>query len=297
MADRDFGKTQANPRPMSHVPSTLEGAYMLHLLVQIDWVRLSELKPKRRERMAARTAAGLHDIFRRGDADESGAVYHVLGHKGDLMFVVLRRTPQELAVAERQLAQLELWEYLKVTYSYLSVVELSLHGAAERYRTQLLKTGVEEGSSAWEEALEELLAKEKVTQHARLYPEMPADKYLCFYPMNKKRGEAKNWFMLTAKERGAMMATHGKTGRRYSGKVSQIISSSMGLDDYDWGVDLFSEDALYFKKLIYEMRYDEVSAVYADFGPFMLGVRMDPERLLELAPWPAVEAHPELVGV
>jgi chlorite dismutase len=272
---------------------------MLHLLVQVDWTRLSELKSKRRERMATRTAAGLHELFRRGEADESGAVYHVLGHKGDLMIVLLRRTPQELAVAERQLTQLELWEYLKVTYSYLSVVELSLHGAAERYRSQLQKTGVEEGSPAWDEALEELLGKEKVTQHARLYPEVPPDKYLCFYPMNKKRGETKNWFMLTPKERGAMMAGHGKTGRRYSGKVSQVISSSMGFDDYDWGVDLFAEDALQFKKLIYEMRYDEVSAVYADFGPFMLGVRLEPERVLEQAPWPAVESQPlpELVGV
>jgi chlorite dismutase len=98
--------------------------------------------------------------------------------------------------------------------------------------------------------------------------------------MNKRRGELKNWFMLSNRERAQMMVSHGKIGRRYAGKVTQIISSSVGLDDYDWGVDLFSDDAVAFKKLIYEMRFDEVSAVYAEFGTFVLGVRTAPGELL-----------------
>ena len=107
--------------------------------------------------------------------------------------------------------------------------------------------------------------------------------------MDKLRGEVKNWFMLQSRERGQLMAAHGKTGRKYAGKVSQIISGSMGLDDFDWGVDLFANDALQFKKLVYEMRYDEVSAIYAQFGPFMIGRRLDPEALLDLSPWQAAE--------
>ena len=134
-----------------------------------------------------------------------------------------------------------------------------------------------------------MLAEDRQVQKARLWPQFPDDHYICFYPMDKRRGEVHNWFMLEAPERGKLMSTHGKTGRRYTDKVSQIISSSMGLDDFDWGVSLFSNDALYFKKLLYEMRFDEVSAIYAEFGPFFIGRRIAADRLLDLKPWSASE--------
>jgi hydrogen peroxide-dependent heme synthase len=98
--------------------------------------------------------------------------------------------------------------------------------------------------------------------------------------------------MLEAPERGKLMAAHGKTGRKYTDRVLQIVSSSMALDDFDWGVDLFSNDVLNFKKLIYDMRFDEVSAAYAEFGPFMIGRRIDPEKLLDLQPWVSPEPTP-----
>lgn len=270
---------------MSHAPSTLEGSYLLHLLFEVDWEALDELKSKRRLRLQAETAEGLAPLFQRGENEESGALYHVLGHKGDLMIVLARRTLDELAVAERQLAHLSIWPYLMSTWSYVSIVELSLHGVAERYRSQLKKQGLEENTPEYDNALEALLLRDKETQHARLFPEIPADRYICFYPMNKKRGESKNWFMLSPAERAKMMGSHGKIGRRYAGKVTQIISSSMGFDDFDWGVDLFAQDPVEFKKLIYEMRYDEVSAIYAEFGPFVSGIRLDPARCLDPDPW------------
>lgn len=269
---------------MSSVPSTLEGAYLLHSLFRIDWAAWSELKGKKQDRMMAETSEMLAELFARKEAEESGAAYHVLGHKGDLMFVFARRTPEELALCERQLGKLPIWPYLEPTWSYLSVVELSMHGAAERYRGKLQKQGLEEGSPAWDEALEGLLERDRDSQRPRLYPEIPSDRYICFYPMDKRRGEHKNWFMLDSSERSSMMGSHGKIGRKYFGKVSQIISSSMGFDDYDWGVDLFAQEALQFKKLIYEMRYDEVSAVYAEFGPFILGVRIETDQLLKAKP-------------
>ena len=110
--------------------------------------------------------------------------------------------------------------------------------------------------------------------HPRLFPEMPPHKFICFYPMDRKRGEEKNWYQLPMAERQRQMQEHGDIGRRYAGKVKQIISGSIGFDDWEWGVDLFADDPLVFKKLIYEMRFDEVSAVYALFGTFYVGRRI-----------------------
>ncbi len=108
----------------------------------------------------------------------------------------------------------------------------------------------------------------------RLWPEIPGGKYICFYPMDRRRGETKNWYTETMSDRQRMMHEHGMIGRRYAGEVRQIITGSIGLDDWEWGVDLFAEDPLVFKRLIYEMRFDEVSAVYALFGAFMVGLRV-----------------------
>jgi chlorite dismutase len=126
----------------------------------------------------------------------------------------------------------------------------------------------------------------------RLFPDIPPNRYICFYPMDRKRGEQKNWYMEAMADRGRMMHEHGMVGRRYAGKVRQIISGSIGFDDWEWGVDLFADDPLVFKKLIYEMRFDEVSAVYAAFGTFYVGLRFaakDLGKFLsgDMPPWAA----------
>jgi chlorite dismutase len=113
----------------------------------------------------------------------------------------------------------------------------------------------------------------------RIYPAVPDAKYICFYPMDRKRGEQVNWYSVPFAERQRMMHEHGMIGRRYGDVVKQIISGSIGMDDWEWGVDLFAEDPVVFKKLIYEMRFDEVSAVYALFGQFYLGVRLSIDKL------------------
>ncbi len=108
----------------------------------------------------------------------------------------------------------------------------------------------------------------------RLYPEVPKSKYICFYPMDKRRQGDDNWYMLDMEKRRELMRSHGMIGRSYAGKVRQFITGSIGLDEYEWGVTLFSDDMLQFKKLIYEMRFDEVSARYGDFGDFFVGVHL-----------------------
>jgi len=109
---------------------------------------------------------------------------------------------------------------------------------------------------------------------SRLFLDMPSARYVCFYPMNKRRGEALNWYSESFERRASMMREHGMIGRHYAGKVTQVISGSIGYDDWEWGVDLFANDPMVFKKLIYEMRFDEVSAVYASFGTFYVGLRL-----------------------
>jgi len=111
---------------------------------------------------------------------------------------------------------------------------------------------------------------------------MPANRYICFYPMNRLRGEDKNWYTLPMEERQRQMNEHGLVGRRYAGEVKQIITGSIGFDDWEWGVDLFADDPLIFKKLIYEMRFDQVSAVYALFGSFFVGLRCRANQLHDL---------------
>jgi len=262
-------------------PSTLEGAFCLHQLYHIDRRGLLLLDASERQAVIDEASRVLGALNQRGDRDEAGACYRVLSNVADLMLMYFRRTPDELAEVEQIVSELAIFEYLAPAYGYFSVVELSLHGAAERYRKLLAKQGLEEDTVEWELALEEQLEKEKETQKARLWPEIPEDPYICFYPMNKKRGENINWFMLTPRERGMLMKAHGTTGRKYYGRVSQIITSSSGLADYDWGVDLFAKEAVDFKKLIYEMRFDEVSAKYAEFGPFYIGIKTAPEELFQ----------------
>ena len=129
---------------------------------------------------------------------------------------------------------------------------------------------------------ERRLHRQRAAMFPRLYPKIPGSRYLCFYPMDRRRGEDKNWYTLPIEERQRQMEEHGMVGRRYAGKVQQIITGSIGFDDWEWGVDLFAEDPLVFKKLIYEMRFDEVSAVYALFGQFYVGVRVPASHLEKL---------------
>lgn len=258
---------------------------MLHQIFHVDWDSWHTLKDKKKARLQ-RESGQLLQSWNSSQAGEDSAFYHILGHKGDLMFVFTRRRAEDLALVERQLTQLPIWPYLEKGYSYFSVVELSMHGTMEKYRKILADQGLEDGTPAWDQALNVMLEEDREVQKARLYPQIPTDRFLCFYPMDKRRGEVQNWFLVDPRDRGKMMAAHGKIGRKYAGKVSQIISGSMGLDDFDWGVDLFAQDPIHFKKLIYEMRFDEVSAIYAEFGTFFIGCRLETDRLLELQPWP-----------
>jgi chlorite dismutase len=148
---------------------------------------------------------------------------------------------------------------------------------------QLTERGVAPLTEEWNKEVAETVERQKAAMHPRLFPKIPASRYLCFYPMDRRRGEDKNWYSLPIEERGRQMEEHGAVGRRYAGRVQQIITGSIGFDDWEWGVDLFAADPLVFKKLIYEMRFDQVSAEYALFGQFFVGLRIPLAKLWEWA--------------
>jgi chlorite dismutase len=206
----------------------------------------------------------------------------MLGHKGDLMLVHFRKALDALNLAELELAQLRLLDFLEPMTSYLSVVELGLYEASVKLYAELMARALRPGTAEWNREVEAELAKQRQAATPRLWPEIPQRRYLCFYPMNKFRGEARNWYNEPIRERQRMMREHGMIGRHYAGRVNQIISGSIGFDDWEWGVDLFADDPLVFKKLVYEMRFDESSAVYGLFGTFYVGLRFPAGQLKNL---------------
>jgi hydrogen peroxide-dependent heme synthase len=251
------------------VPLTLEGAALLHQMLKIQWPQWRALGAAKRADIVAEASAALVGMEGRGSA-----AFSLLGHKGDAMLIHFRPDFDTLGQAQRSLPKLALWDYLESTTSYVSVVELGLYESTMKLYATLAEKEIPPHSPEWNQAIEETLGRQRQAMQPRLFPEIPAAKFVSFYPMDKRRGEQKNWYHLPIAERQRQMAEHGEIGRRYAGRVKQIISGSIGFDDWEWGVDLFADDPVVFKQLIYEMRFDEASAVYGLFGKFYIGQRI-----------------------
>jgi chlorite dismutase len=211
------------------------------------------------------------------DAGATAAV-QMLGHKADLMFICFRRGFEQLAAAQLALSRTELHDHLEATTSYVSIVELGMYEMTGKLHEQL-GAKFKPGSEEFERAFDAEMETQRQRVMSRLFIEIPKARYVCFYPMNKRRGEAQNWYSEPFERRASMMREHGMIGRHYAGKVTQVITGSIGYDDWEWGVDLFAQDPLVFKKLIYEMRFDEASAKFAEFGPFYIGLQFDSAQL------------------
>lgn len=245
---------------MNEAAITLDGWYVLHDFRSMDWVSWKMLTDEERQ-FAIDEYQAFMDKVNQADENKTGAhaLYSIVGQKADLMLMLLRETMDELNELETEYNKLTLVAYTVPTYSYVSVVELSNYLSGKSDEDPYQNPHV----------------------RARLYPELQRSQYICFYPMDKRRDGDDNWYMLPMDERKDLMLSHGKIGRSYAGKVKQIISGSVGFDDYEWGVTLFADDVLQFKKLIYEMRFDEVSARYAEFGSFYVGTRLDAAKIVK----------------
>ena len=263
------------------VPLTVEGASVLHQMMRFRWPAWRALSAETRSAILEE-AAGALTTLEKAAAGCQSAAYTLLGHKGDLMFVHFRRSFEELNEVQLKLARLRINDYLEPASSYLSIIELGLYESSSDTYSDLARREIKPHSEEWNREIESVLERHRKAMAPRLWPEIPAAKYICFYPMDRRRGESRNWYQEPMPDRQRMMKEHGLIGRRYGGEVRQIITGSIGFDDWEWGVDLFAEDPLVFKKLIYEMRFDEVSAVYALFGSFYVGLRTPASGLAEI---------------
>jgi peroxiredoxin len=266
----------ANP---AYPPETVEGWYTLHQLFRIDQAAMRSRRPADRAAQDAGAASALSEVATPSDGAGWSTVVDVTGSNADLMLVHFRPTLGALRAVQRRLACEPLFDHLSLVYSFLSVTEAGLYALSA-------KAAAESGAD-YREGIQTRVAQERASPHVqrRLYPELPVDMpVVCFYPMSKKRHPGENWYELPLDERSRLMQAHGATGRRYAGRVQQIITGAIGLDAWEWGVTLFARDALDIKKLVTDMRFDEVSARYAEFGPFYVGERVTPDAWLEVLP-------------
>ena len=275
MMEQQPNNTQASALPAT--PLTLDGSFVLHQMFRVRWMAWRALGGSERKHLLTQATSML--LAMAENKQEPTGTFSMLGHKGDLMLVHFRKTLDDLNRAELTVANSALNEFLEPTTSYLSVVELGLYEASVKLYAELTSKGLQTGTAEWNREVEAELAKQRQSAAPRLWPEIPQRRYLCFYPMNKFRGEIRNWYSETIRNRQRMMREHGMIGRHYAGRVTQIISGSIGFDDWEWGVDLFADDPLVFKKLVYEMRFDEASAVYGLFGTFYIGLRFPATQL------------------
>lgn len=255
------------------VPETLEGWSLLHLMYRVRWDRVRGLAGADLGPMA-------DDAVRALAVPDAGstAFVQMLGHKADLMFICFRRGFEQLAEAQLALSRTALHDHLEPMTSYVSVVELGMYEMTAKLHEQL-GAKHKPGSDEFERAFDAEMDTQRQRVMNRLFLELPRARYVCFYPMNKRRHGGDNWYSESFERRAAMMREHGMIGRTYAGRVTQVISGSIGYDDWEWGVDLFAQDPLVFKKLIYEMRFDEASAKFAEFGPFYTGLQFEPTQL------------------
>jgi chlorite dismutase/heme-degrading monooxygenase HmoA len=249
---------------MREPPQTDEGWYALHDFRRIDWAAWRDAPERERDRAVEEGIEYLDRHESVADAEDgASAVFAMVGHKADLLIVHLRPTLDALSTAERRFDRTALGAFTEQSTSYVSVTEVSGY-VSDAY---------------FAEDEEEVDAGLKRYIEGKLEPDIPEDQYVSFYPMSRKRGEQDNWYDLPFERRREMMEEHGEHGREFGGRVKQIVASSVGLDDWEWGVTLFSEDPTDLKDIVYEMRYDEASARYSEFGPFYVGRRFPPSDL------------------
>lgn len=258
---------------IAHPPETLEGWYSLHQILRVDRAAARALPP---DVLSHERESVAHALSELANPIEGGWSLPValIGSSADLMLVHFRPTLDSLRDAQHRLSHLRLMESLRVTSSHLGVTEAGLYHITAELIRETETRGGSIGDEIYRARLSERLEREWASEHAqrRLYPPLPPDMpYVCFYPMSKKTDPAANWYTLPLSERSQLMLSHGQVGRRYAGRVQQIITGSIGLDEWEWGVTLFARDPLEFKKLVTDMRFDHASAVYAEFGDFAVG--------------------------
>jgi chlorite dismutase len=271
----------SRPAPSSEVsikPS--EGWHCSHLYYRFDRAALKQLS-------VAELAAGRQAFCDTLAPAAGGAAARqqtslVSGHKADFGLMILDADPLAIDGVHQRLMSGPLGVAIEPTYSFVSLTEVSEYvPTVEQYGKRLVDEGEDPNGPAYAAKLKAYESREVMMRTQRLTPDLPPWPNTCFYPMNKKRKVGENWFLLDFEARSKLMAEHGRTGMTFGGKVTQLITVSVGFDDWEWGVTLWSRTPEFLKDIVYRMRFDEASARYAEFGPFYVSYVMQPQALLE----------------
>lgn len=257
-----------------------EGWHVLHLFFHLNqtvWSQLSDEDQLDAGKNLKRTIQSI-----RAHKDTQLLCFSMVGPKADIGFMLLTPDLQDIDTFGKLLSQSLGPDGLVPAYSYLSMTELSEYTTPEsEFKQELIeKENLAEGSEAFEARLGEWRSRMAKYNHDRLYPNMPDWQVMCFYNMNKRRNVEQNWYASDFETRRKLMGGHARVGRQWAGKVRQLITGSTGLDEAEWGVTLFAHTTFDIKGIVYQMRFDEVSAVYADFGDFYIGIQLPLSELL-----------------
>jgi len=257
-----------------------EGWHVLHLFYHLDHGHLQLLTDLERREAKTRLAELVQEI--RATPDTQLLTFAIATPKADLGLMLLTPDLQVANAFEKRLTLSLGPDVLNPVYSYLSQTERSEYTTSrEQYARETLEAekGLTAGSEEHDAALREF--DERIAHYTRhrLYPTLPDWPAFCFYPMSKRRAGNDNWYALDFEARRELMKGHAVTGRKYSGRILQLITGSTGLDDAEWGVTLFAKDPFDIKAIVYEMRFDIVSARYAEFGDFYIGMQLPLDEL------------------
>jgi chlorite dismutase len=266
-----------DPTPAPLIPQ--DGWHCLHLYYRIEYGQWQLLSAA--EQRAAKVALStLVQETRALDRTQLLTLSQVTP-KADLGFMLITPDLQSANRIEKQLTLSLGADVLVPVYSYLSLTEESEYTTTDEQWAQTLEIEqqLRPGTPEFEAGMESFRERMKHYRHERVYPTLPDWPIVCFYNMTKRRGEQRNWYVLPYEERRQLMAGHARVGRQYAGKIKQLITGSSGLDDAEWGVTLFAHDTFQIKAIVYQMRFDEVSAAYADFGEFYIGIQLPLDEL------------------
>lgn len=252
-----------------------EGWHVMHLFYHIDHAQWALYSDEEKRQAKTRLTELVQEI--RATPDTHLLVFSIATPKADLGFMLLTPDLQVANMYEKQLSLSLGPEILSPAYSYLSQTERSEYTTTREQHaaeTLIKEKGLTEGSAEYETELKEFDSRMEHYLKHRLYPVLPDWPVICFYPMSKRRNGGDNWYALDFEARRKLMAGHAKVGRTYSGRILQLISGSTGLDEFEWGVTLLAKDTIDIKSIVYEMRFDEVTARYGEFGDFYIGMQL-----------------------
>lgn len=252
-----------------------EGWHVMHLFYHVDHAQWALYSDDEKRQAKTHLTELVQEI--RATPDTHLLIFSIATPKADLGFMLLTPDLQVANLYEKQLSLSLGPEILSPAYSYLSQTESSEYTSTrEQYSAETLvgEKGLMEGSVEFEASLKEFDERMAHYLKHRLYPVLPDWPVICFYPMSKRRNGGDNWYALDYEARRKLMAGHAKVGRTYAGRILQLITGSTGLDEHEWGVTLLAKDTIDIKSIVYEMRFDEVTARYGEFGDFYIGMQL-----------------------